>query len=740
MRVNLLGGTYLARSIIADAQACVNLYPEKNPQDASAPYTHQLTPGLALKKIALTPGVSRGMYTATNGFLYYVVGTAGAVYYIDSNFNITQLGSLADGLSTLCEFQDNGNVLVITNGVAGKGWAVNLQSETLGQPITFTVAANGSGTSISSLTSSGTTATATVTSTSGLATGDEVTIAGAAHAPYNGTFQIVVASATTFTYSLASTTTSPDGGTPSYTLPGIYSNLALTGGSGTGASVQSLSLANSQLLEIVLAQAGQGYAVNDVLTLPPFGGLTGVQLTVTAVGAAVNAFAAISDPNFLGAVGLGVLDSFMVFSQPGTRSFYSSLSNITFANLTASPGEIIVGTIQAGGSGGTNGTYANVPLTGGNGTGAIATFTVSGGSVTGVSFSGAGNSAGLGYQSGDTLSAASASIGNIVGFSYEVLTANPVAFDPTYVASKTGYPDLLSTLTVLHREIWLLGAYESAEVWYDAGGTSFPFQIMPGVFLQHGCIAPYSVATHDLSVFWLGIDAAGQGTVFQGVGYQARRISTWAIANAIQQALESGASIADAQGMVYKQQDHVFYVLTFPSADFTYVYDVTEELWHQRTWTDPATGEAHRVRFNCCALAYNVNVCADWENGNIYTLDLATYTDNGAPIVRTRAFPHILNDGKRVSYDCLRLDIECGDGYANAPTQQPLISLQVSDDRGRTFWNAPTQGLGAVGQYLVQPQWRQLGLARDRVFKVSWSEGVFTALQGAWLDVTPSET
>ncbi len=587
MRVNLLGGTYLARSLIANAQACVNLYPEKNPEDAAAPYTHQLTPGLTLKKIALSAGPARGMYTATNGFLYYVVGTLGAVYYIDSNFNITQLGSLADGLSTLCAFQDNGNVLVITNGQANKGWAIQLQS-------------------------------------------------------------------------------------------------------------------------------GQA--------------------------APVNSFAAVTDPNFLGAVGSGYLDTFLVFSQPGTRNFFSSLSNITYASVTgtgaSAPGAVTSSGAVSGGSGGTNGSYAGVAFTGGNGVGFTANVTVSGGVVTGVT----PVAPGAGYQAGDILTNAAGSIPGLTGFTYQVLAANPVGFEPLYVAAKTGYPDLLATLAVVHREIWLMGAYESTEVWYDAGGANFPFQIMPGIFLQHGCIAPYSVATHDLSVFWLGIDAAGQGTVFQGVGYQARKISTWAIANAIQQATAAGFTLADAQGMVYKQQDHVFYVLTFPSADFTYVYDVAEGLWHQRTWTDPATGQAHRVRFNCCALAYGVNVCGDWQNGNIYTLDLGAYTDNGASIVRTRAFPHLVNDGKRVSYDALRLDIECGDGYSAAPSQVPLITLSVSDDRGRSFWDAPLQSLGAQGKYLVQPQWRQLGLARDRVFRVSWSEGVFTALQGAWLDVTPSET
>ncbi len=91
-RLNLLGGTYLSRSIIASAQSCVNLYPEKNPQDAAAPFTHYVTPGLTLKKAPLAPGPARGLYTATNGSLYYVSGPA--LYFVDQNFNVTALGNL----------------------------------------------------------------------------------------------------------------------------------------------------------------------------------------------------------------------------------------------------------------------------------------------------------------------------------------------------------------------------------------------------------------------------------------------------------------------------------------------------------------------------------------------------------------------------------------------------------------------------------------------------------------------
>ena len=582
-RLNLLGGTYLARSIIADAQTCFNLFPEKNPQDASAPYTHYLTPGTVLKKIAPVAGAARGLYTATTGSLYYVCGNE--VIFVDSTFTLTVLGNLGDNLTTPIAMQDNGNVLVITNGLRGKGWAINLES-----------------------------------------------------------------------------------------------------------------------------------GVSDP----------------------VNAFAAIIDPNFLGSVGIGYVDTFLGFNEPGTRNFYTSLSNITYAELVDNPGQILTGAIQSGGTGGTDATYPNVPLTGGNGTGAIATLTVTGGAVTTVDFSGAGNSSGLGYQEGDILGAAHTGVPS--AFAFEVLTANPVAFDPTFLAAKTGYPDLLATIVAVHREWWLMGSFESTEVWYDAGGATFPFAIMPGVFIQHGCAAPASVQTHDLVTFWLGIDNAGIGTVFMGSGYAARRISTFAIERIIAKIVKSGATINDAIGMIYKIEDHVFYVLTFPAGDKTIVYDLTEGLWHEWGWTDPATGIDHRHRAGAMALAYNVNVAADWENGNLYVLDLYTATDNGNVIVRRRAFPHLLNDGKRATYDRLALDMECGNGLPSDPTYVPLVTLEISDDRGRTFRALPMQSLGKTGEYLVQPVWHRMGLARDRVFRVTWSEAVFTSLQGAWLDVTPSET
>jgi hypothetical protein len=229
-----------------------------------------------------------------------------------------------------------------------------------------------------------------------------------------------------------------------------------------------------------------------------------------------------------------------------------------------------------------------------------------------------------------------------------------VTFDQLWFANKESFSDLLVTLAVAKREIWLLGE-RTSEIWYNAGSTDFPFQQMQSTFVDHGCRAKYSVATYDNMVFWLAYDRAGQGLVLYGIGYQTTRVSTYAI----EAELTTYSRIDDAIGFTYSLGGHVFYVLTFPTADVTWVYDITTKEWHEWRWID-SNGDEHRHRANC---AYPINgqvVVGDWENGNLYALDPSVMTDNGWPIKRQRAYPHILNDLDRVFYRQFEADLETG--------------------------------------------------------------------------------
>jgi hypothetical protein len=93
----------------------------------------------------------------------------------------------------------------------------------------------------------------------------------------------------------------------------------------------------------------------------------------------------------------------------------AGVNEFTFTGLVLTLNTLVGGTTY------TNGTYTNVTLTGGSGSGAKATIVVSGGSVTTVTITTAGN----GYAVGNTLSATAASIGGTgSGFSIKVATIN----------------------------------------------------------------------------------------------------------------------------------------------------------------------------------------------------------------------------------------------------------------------------------------------------------------------------
>jgi hypothetical protein len=69
---------------------------------------------------------------------------------------------------------------------------------------------------------------------------------------------------------------------------------------------------------------------------------------------------------------------------------------------------------------------------------------------------------------------------------------------------------------------------------------------------------------------------------------------------------------------------------------------------------------------------------------------------------------------------------------------QNLVSLRWSDDRGHSFGSPVSQSIGEIGEYRRSLSWQRLAYARDRMFEVSWSVPMPTALLGAWIEVTPA--
>jgi len=312
-----------------------------------------------------------------------------------------------------------------------------------------------------------------------------------------------------------------------------------------------------------------------------------------------------------------------------------------------------------------------------------------------------------------------------------------LSVDPLDFASTEGSPDGLVAINIDHREAWMFGT-DSIEVWYDAGLADFPLARIQGAFNEIGCVAAFSVAKLDNGLFWLGTDARGQGIVYRANGYTGQRVSTHAIEYAIAQYRD----ISDAVAYTYQQEGHAFYVLTFPTGNATWVYDVATQAWHERAgWSN---GSFTRHRSNCQCNFIGNTIVGDFENGNIYKMNLNVYADNGGVqkwLRSWRALPSGQNNLKRTAHHSLQLDCESGTGLATGQGDDPQVMLRWSDDGGHTWSSEHWSPMGKIGAYYQRVFWRRLGMTlklRDRVYEVSGTDPVKVAIMGAELILSPT--
>jgi hypothetical protein len=304
-------------------------------------------------------------------------------------------------------------------------------------------------------------------------------------------------------------------------------------------------------------------------------------------------------------------------------------------------------------------------------------------------------------------------------------------FDPTYFAAKEGWNDLLVCCACLHDNIWLLGNV-TTEIWFNAGGATFPFARMPNSVLQQGCVAPYSVVVADNALYWLSQDRWGRNMLMRGEGYAARRVSTFAV----EDEWSKYSNLYDAIGMAYQIGGHETIGLYFPSGNAWWAYDASTQLWHKRTYSDLVQPWLPFCMAGWGAVAGagypNAIIAGDRSGPRILQVNRNAYTDNGTPITRQRTWMHQQEDGQRINYTRFAMSM------TGAQMNPDTVILQWSDDAGQSWGTQVPQTTNnqTNGQYI----WRRLGYGRDRVYSAIWSGVGEFALNGAYSDGIPEAT
>jgi hypothetical protein len=144
-----------------------------------------------------------------------------------------------------------------------------------------------------------------------------------------------------------------------------------------------------------------------------------------------------------------------------------------------------------------------------------------------------------------------------------------------------------------------------------------------------------------------------------------------------------------------------------------------------------ATWFTNKIITGCC------------ENGNIYVLDENYYredfdSEHSLPLYRVRQTPVITADYK--PFVLYELALEVNSGAIENYGQLSKALLQVSNDGGYTFGNVIDASLGEKGQYFARLRWLNMGMVRQCVLKVMFSEDSDFVISDATLRFNILET
>ena len=706
-----VGPSYSAPSIYQDAQECINWRVEVDP--LKAPGSRGVvalypTPGLTSVVAFQNQAPVRGMRTLS-GSTQLIAVCGQYVYSLTSTFIPTIVGQL-NSTTGQVGITDNGTYVYITDGTYRYSWRISSPSSAVftgtisGTTLTVTAVTNGTigvgqslfgvgitqETIITALgTGSGGVGTYTINISQTVSTAERM----------NST-----AVAAVFTGTISTTTLS---------VTAVSSGTIYLGQTVQGAGVTANTVITAQGSNIVLSQTivtgGTGYAVNDQVTV--VGGVYGSTPQVYTVSSVTS----------------GVVTGLTVYSQ---------------GSYTTQPINNVSTTTSGSGTG------LTLTLTFGTGTGGTGSYKVSPSQTEATSetmyalnFSVLPSSDGA-FSGADVV--------DIVDNYFVYNNPNTQQWAASNILSpitpalsygnKDGAPDNLVSIIVDHREVYLMGE-DSSEVWVDAGTFPFPFQRIPGTSTQHGIVAKFSVARLGNSFAYLSRNIRGQSQVMLMEGYIPKRISTHAIENTLVNQV-----VSDAVAFTYQLEGHEVYVISFPTIDITWAFDITTDMWHKWLWCDN-TNTYHRCRANCSAVFQNMVLVGDWQNGQIYELDPNNFTDNGQNVRRLRRAPHLVTDLQRQFFDEFQIQFQPGVGTTGTSlpldttrtTTYPQAMLRWSNDGGSTWSREYWVTIGQEGKYKNRAIWRRMGTARDRVYEVVVTDPVNAVIVSANLKASEGE-
>lgn len=315
-------------------------------------------------------------------------------------------------------------------------------------------------------------------------------------------------------------------------------------------------------------------------------------------------------------------------------------------------------------------------------------------------------------------------------------------WNPLRSGQKIARPGNILKILDANNMIWLFGN-NSIEVHYDTGTTPQTWARYEGAIIEVGLAAIESPARYANNIFWLGNDKNGAVGIFSNNSFSPIRIST----RGIEQIINLMPKYDDAIGYVYSQSGHTFYVLQFPMAKKTLVYDLVTGAWHERTYLDKDTGELSCWKGMFSYYNFSENIFGDLDTDAYYWLDQDYYQNDdpngqGVNYIKcVKTTPILWANGNRVRINSVQPMLQQGTGTnlnsIEGVGKNPTMQIAISRDSGNSFSTERSVNIGSIGAYSTRSRSLTWGVGRNIIFKLTVSDPVQVIIVGLLADVLP---
>ena len=211
------------------------------------------------------------------------------------------------------------------------------------------------------------------------------------------------------------------------------------------------------------------------------------------------------------------------------------------------------------------------------------------------------------------------------------------SWDGLDIAQVSTSSDRVVSLAVSHRQVWLFGT-KTTQVWYNSGNADFPFEPIGRVHRTGHPRAVVRRADRGHAVLdGLGCARRGDRAVDGERLHAGTRVDRGRAEDVLRHyaSLQAQSALSDVIAWAYQEDGHAFYVLYLPQGplsgsgiDYTsWVYDVTEQAWHERARWNDTTHAWEPAVARCHAFMWGLHLVGDRARGTVYVQALDVYDE-----------------------------------------------------------------------------------------------------------------